>query len=326
MIRSLFIAVLFFVVVSPASSQVTLISRTNPFYFLTIDLTTSSLVNKSCSSGSFTYQPLITYDMVFSTSSFTPLTYCFGELRCTGGSSSFALPLSGGAGAVLGDTTSYTGAVSCSQANPARLLCDNYSLSLAGPDFNTTATSIYSQAVALPLHLVSFDARDEQGMVHFFWKVTSEKPGLSFDLQSSSDSRAWRSSGAVVSSSQTSDGISFSAYETRPVSGIMYYRVRQLEANGSESFSRTIAVRAESDLGLVKISPNPVVNDQLHIDGLQNTDDWRIDAVNMSGQPIRLSATAKSTFSLTGLPSGIYALRLTHKHTGEMKVLTFSKK
>jgi hypothetical protein len=184
---------------------------------------------------------------------------------------------------------------------------------------------MYSQSFALPLHLISFDARDEGNRVHLFWKVASEMPDIRFELQSSSDARQWSLCSVETVSNRVTDGVKFSAYDLKPLKDIKYYRIRQIDADGAEAFSRTIAVRAGADLDFIKISPNPIVGNQLRIEGFENIEDWRIDAVNMSGQSILILPTGKATISLPNLRSGVYALRFTSKSTGEVRTLTFSR-
>ncbi|MEL7424575.1 MAG: T9SS type A sorting domain-containing protein, partial [Bacteroidota bacterium] len=98
-----------------------------------------------------------------------------------------------------------------------------------------------------------------------------------------------------------------------PLSGTNYYRIKQVDFDGSFSYSETIAVNWEGK-DLVQLFPNPASDQvQLRLNRLWE-DDLQIVLTNSLGQQHILTSTAfgdyERSIDVSSLRSGVYYLQI----------------
>ena len=112
----------------------------------------------------------------------------------------------------------------------------------------TTLTSFSSfggagdQAVALPVELLSFDAKRYQGNVKVDWKTASEINNDYFTIERSIDGENFERISEVDGAGNSTHTISYFMIDTDYKNGINYYRLKQTDYNGSETLSEIVAV------------------------------------------------------------------------------------
>ena len=98
------------------------------------------------------------------------------------------------------------------------------------------------QTVALPIELLSFDAKKYQNNVKVNWKTASEINNDYFTVERSSDGENFDSVSEVDGAGNSTHTISYFLIDTDYKNGINYYRLKQTDYNGSETFSQIVAV------------------------------------------------------------------------------------
>lgn len=109
---------------------------------------------------------------------------------------------------------------------------------------------------ALPLEWVSFSATREGKMNRLDWQTASETNVRQFLVERSLDNQNWfeiDKKQAIGNSQQLN---SYSANDEKP-SAKAWYRLRSIDFDGRESFSKVIFVERETGSGSVQILPNP---------------------------------------------------------------------
>lgn len=112
----------------------------------------------------------------------------------------------------------------------------------------------------LPVELVSFEGREESGIVELMWITESELNNDFFTVERSPDGREFNEVTTVAGSGTTNERHTYFALDNYPYNTITYYRLVQQDFDGSVNYSDIISVAVNiSEDRKVRIFPNPVV-------------------------------------------------------------------
>jgi len=123
--------------------------------------------------------------------------------------------------------------------------------------------------VPLPIELSSFDVEKNDEGVRVFWTTATETENKYFEIEHSLDGTRFESIGQVEGAGTSTQSISYSFIHNSPEIGLNYYRIKQVDFDGTFSVSSVKTINYERDDTVVKISPNPF-SDRLKIDFPQN--------------------------------------------------------
>lgn len=112
---------------------------------------------------------------------------------------------------------------------------------------------------ALPIELLNFTGKFQQGKNHLAWTTASEKNNMGFQIERSYDTKHWLSIGYVKGSGNSNTQLSYNYQDESPL-GLSYYRLRQQDFDGKETYSNVISIKSESKTKVI-IAPNPVRSD-----------------------------------------------------------------
>ncbi|GGG10783.1 Ig-like domain-containing protein [Pontibacter amylolyticus] len=110
----------------------------------------------------------------------------------------------------------------------------------------------------LPVELMFFKAQAQTKGVNLTWATASELENKGFEVQVSSNGRDFKAIGFVESKvGTTSLRQDYSFLDTKAVSGTRYYRLKQVDFDGTTSFSPIRAVALDAGNSTVSAYPNP---------------------------------------------------------------------
>ena len=110
----------------------------------------------------------------------------------------------------------------------------------------------------LPVELVSFKAQRHVQGVHLTWMTASEKDNSGFEVQASTDGKKFQKIGFVKSDVGTSSMTQrYSFLDMKAVSGTRYYRLAQIDLDGTTTYFAIRAVALDGTQGEVAAYPNP---------------------------------------------------------------------
>ncbi len=110
----------------------------------------------------------------------------------------------------------------------------------------------------LPVDLVAFSAVNAGQQVLVSWQTATELNSAWFAVERSADGLEFAEIARVAAAGTTSEPRDYTHYDDSPLSGVSYYRLRQLDLDGTEDYSRTVAVqRASQDIAAGYLWPNP---------------------------------------------------------------------
>lgn len=111
----------------------------------------------------------------------------------------------------------------------------------------------------LPVELVYFKGEHEGNQVLLTWKTASEINNDYFQVERSIDTKTWSAVGRVTGSGSTNTPVSYSFSDQESHTGTSYYRLKQVDFDGSFSYSDVVAVYipAGHETQFVQTFPNP---------------------------------------------------------------------
>ena len=194
-------------------------------------------------------------------------------------------------------TTSFTGSVPC----------DNFAGNYRIDDFIVTAQTI------LPIELVQFTAAAKGRSILLFWRTATEISNSHFAVERSPDGRNFTAIGQVPGAGTSFEPQHYIFTDERPLPGLNYYRLRQVDFDGQFSYSPVVTALVGQPGGIL-LFPSPAT-DFLNIQlekPLEETVVWEV--FDLTGRLLRsgkfLAETADVEINVNELPRGIYALRV----------------
>ncbi len=173
----------------------------------------------------------------------------------------------------------------------------------------------------LPVTLTRFEATRRDADAELTWATASEKNNAGFEVQVSTDGRAFRTLHTVEPASANSSAPRSYGYTDREAgkAGLRYYRLRQLDLDGTATTSqvRTVAFEKAAAASL-SAAPNPFSSAlTLTVTNPTAATDAPLTLTDAAGRTVltqRLALpTGTSPVALTGLdplPAGVYLLHL----------------
>lgn len=156
----------------------------------------------------------------------------------------------------------------------------------------------------LPVELSEFRIQKSRGANRLTWKTLSEINNNYFEILHSRDGYNFSSIGKVNGNNNSSSEIKYSFQHNSPLSGMNYYKLKQVDLDGKFEYSNIINV--ENKNNIIKVYPTSIVN-ILNIETAEN-ESTKLTIVNNIGQVfkmINLSSTYNSV-DISDLPTGIY--------------------
>ncbi len=111
--------------------------------------------------------------------------------------------------------------------------------------------------IPLPIELLSFNAVSMGNKVSLTWSTASETNNNFFTIEKSVDGTDWKSIGIVMGAGNSTHVLNYESFDTEPVNGIQYYKLKQTDYDGQYKYSTPIAVDFSDDFSF-SIYPNPV--------------------------------------------------------------------
>lgn len=179
---------------------------------------------------------------------------------------------------------------------------------------NIDNLTIYAPiGITLPLDFISFNATLKKSLkneVQLIWKTTNEINTSAFEVERSTDGTVFVKVGTIAA--QNKQGVhTYDFLDPQPLTGVNYYRLKQIDQNGEFKFSEVQSVN-NSSIAQVKLYPNPVkkgftlehpaaaVNGTLGV--------FNLAGVEMANVPV-LKGTNQTYMAIAQLPEGIYIVR-----------------
>jgi hypothetical protein len=165
----------------------------------------------------------------------------------------------------------------------------------------------------LPVTLTSFGATVQGTGVAVSWATASEQHNAGFEVQRSADGAAFATLATVAGMGTTQSAHAYKYFDAAPLRTTSYYRLKQLDLDGTFAYSPVVAVQAAASPATLSIYPNPTT-DRATVTWetpIESAGRWYL--TNNTGQVVHaepLSSEASSTLALDlqAYPAGSYVL------------------
>lgn len=160
----------------------------------------------------------------------------------------------------------------------------------------------------LPVTLVNFIAKHTPTGNLLQWATTSETNNAGFDIERSKDARSFEKIGFVDGRGE-SGSLQFYQFIDQNPFQTSYYRLKQLDHDGTFAYSRIVQVRSE--MAALKVYPNPAKG-QLFIES--SAENETVQVYNLKGVRIlEKPALPLQTISTINWQAGMYLIRIGDK-------------
>ncbi len=168
----------------------------------------------------------------------------------------------------------------------------------------------------LPVELVAFTAQAQDRAAALRWTTASEKNSARFEIERSADGSRFERLGAVEAqgSSSTAHAYDFLDRDAARTAALVYYRLRQVDQDGTATYSpvRTVAFKQLAPVFAVYPNPAPAAT-TLDLTRVP-VGTFHLTVIDALGRTVRqLEATGGTTrpLDLSDLATGTYLVRLT---------------
>jgi Secretion system C-terminal sorting domain len=191
-----------------------------------------------------------------------------------------------------------------------------------------TAQGIYltglSWANIVPVQLMYLKGKADNNRTQLNWATATELNSDYFSVQRSVDLKEFAELGQVKAAGNSKLKLEYGFLDEAPLPGINYYRLKQIDKDGSAEYSKIVAVNVKGDGTQFAIYPNPsdgqtiqLQFSDLELDGLS--------LVDMVGRevPFKISSSSSSSVTLSPLRelcSGIYFVTYNDTTLGKARV------
>lgn len=156
----------------------------------------------------------------------------------------------------------------------------------------------------VPVQLMYFRGKAEAERVRLSWATALEINSSHFNVERSTDLKEFATIGKLTSAGDSRQVINYSFLDEAPLPGVNYYRLKQVDKDGTSDYSKIIAVSPQTEATQFVIYPNPSDGSSVRLQ-FDNLELDRLRLITMLGQEIPFEIQATSNNSLTIRPHKI---------------------
>ena len=297
-------------------------------------LVTNIYFDDMISNGSFAFETLLSYDVVFSNSTlppgnfftFQPTLYSdnvnLSTPTLTNNMGSVPLVTSSAGGFQSLNNPTYTGSASSLGLSVSQyyssltilntLAYDHASIVVNLPCLNTL---IETDNVPMPVKWVDFNASAKGSDVTLRWQTLAELSSSHYDILRSDDAKKWISAGSIPSKAPNGESTGRLNYQyaiREEYPGTYYYKVIQTDFDGTQTPGPILAATVDfPNDELLYVYPNPALS-QVRIKFPKSDTSYEIfDANGRLAQ----SGAFSEKLNISALIPGVYTLKVLNKTT-----------
>lgn len=151
------------------------------------------------------------------------------------------------------------------------------------------------------------------------WSTATERHASRYDIERSADGTVFEKIGEQSARGNSSGTVDYAFLDKKPLTGANYYRLRQVDFDGTAALSHVAVVKWQS--ASTGIYPNPASG----VFEIKNAGTWEKAVLkNALGQMVRTFNFSEQT-SLDGLKSGVYLLEVFETENGAPQVYSIIK-
>jgi hypothetical protein len=173
---------------------------------------------------------------------------------------------------------------------------------------------------SLPVELTSFTAQPVDGKISLAWRTATELNNNGFNVERSANKSDWSKIAFVKGNQNSTSPIAYSYVDNSlSKAGQYYYRLKQIDNNGSYKYSNIVEVNfaSPSAFSLNQNYPNPFNPSTVISYSIPEASNVKLAVYNVIGQPVRViengfknAGSYQISFNASDLASGTYFFKL----------------
>lgn len=149
-------------------------------------------------------------------------------------------------------------------ANATVLVCDNSNPS-GGGSLNPGSATRGCPATCntpLPITLLNFEAKKEEDLVEILWSTGAEFNNEYFAVERSKDGFDFYEIERIQGAGNYTGLLNYSAVDANPLSGQSYYRLKQVDFDGTFTYSKVVSIFLDTQIQAFQVYPSSVSKGQ----------------------------------------------------------------
>ena len=183
-----------------------------------------------------------------------------------------------------------------------------------------------SQTIA-PVTWLGASATASATGIEVAWTTGSELNNDHFVVERMHFRGTWTDIGSVKSQGDSETPQAYALWDTQPSGGVVYYRIRQVDIDGTFQHSPIVSTQVDVTQAVVRVAPNPVHETLiLHIESQEPQAHFFLNILDNMGRRVyqgSITATTPWEMSVAGWSAGLYHVQVyteTGKQLSSLKV------
>ncbi len=166
---------------------------------------------------------------------------------------------------------------------------------------------IFARTATTPITLGELTAVEKGKDAFINWHTSTELNTSHFVIQHSTNGNSFTDIGTIKAKGSGANGYQFT--DNAPTNGINYYRLKSVDKDGAVSYSKVVSVQLTVNSNQLTVFPNPAKS-SVTIRGSHIVSVQLVDNLGRVIKTQTLKDATNPTFSVGGLPVGVYHLRV----------------
>jgi hypothetical protein len=171
----------------------------------------------------------------------------------------------------------------------------------------------WTPVCALPISLVDFYGKSENGKNVLYWSTASEENNAYFTIERSTNAIDFEEMTRIPGAGNSNELLHYSKMDEQDNTSVTYYRMKQSDYDGASTYSPVISMQPEQ-LNSISIYPNPA-GDQVTIRGIEKSVQYTIHTTSGVAVQSGEISPMKTRIDLSQISGGIYYLEIDHQFT-----------
>jgi Secretion system C-terminal sorting domain len=185
----------------------------------------------------------------------------------------------------------------------------------------------------VPVELIAFAGRIENNKIFLNWETATETNNYGFDVERSQDKLNWKKIAFVHGNITSTNPHSYTFIDSSRLLGVIYYRLKQIDLDGSFTYSNEIKIISNPVLfSLEQNYPNPFNPITAINYSIPENENVSLEVYNILGQKImtlmneyKMAGYYSINFNAGEFASGVYIYRLTAGRNNSTKKMLLLK-
>ncbi|MET0462000.1 MAG: T9SS type A sorting domain-containing protein [Chitinophagaceae bacterium] len=182
--------------------------------------------------------------------------------------------------------------------------------------FSAFVPFLYSSSLPVTWLYVKGEIKTDKSYID--WATANEENADKFLVEHSTDGRQFTTVGEVKATGNSSTTKQYQFIHASPARGMNYYRLRQVDKNGTFTYSKALHLLYQPDRKELLVAPNPAT-DQVYVISGAGRHVIKAELFDMSGKQVLVKQlnTGQQVYSLdiSSVQKGVYLLKL-YEDTG----------